>query len=602
MRTAAHAVTLLLLPALAGPLRAAPVITDVTTDKARYRPQEPVTISVRLDNRTGHSPVQGTVRLSCGHWDAALHGPIPKAFRLGPGASGELVFHWTPPARDFQGYRVEAQAFDSNGHVPDRRATAVDVSSTWTRFPRYGFLSAFPAQPRRVSRQTIRQLDDFHLNGLQFYDWQYTHQQPLAGTVTHPAASWQDIAGRPTSRQTVLDLIHAAHDNGMAAMNYNLLYGAWSGYGGEGVDARWGLWKNQDRTGQDFFDLPGGWGTPKVYLFNPADAGWQNFLFGREADVFAAYPFDGWQVDQLGDRGSEYDFSGRPVTVWRTFRPFLNAARSRLGKTILFNNVGGYGLYDTAAHSAEDAVYVECWERAGQRSYDDLKTLLGQASSWSGGKGVVLAAYMDRSYAGRFSADRPGRFNRPGVLLTDATIFANGGSHIELGDGAQLLDNEYFPNRDLVPDDQLRQTLRGYYDFLVAYENLLRGGLADSKNVLTLSVPSRPHATPGTVWAFAKTGGGSHVLHLINLMGEKDNAWRDDNADDPAPTPQTNIAVNYHVGAGTVKTVNWASPDAQDGGSRPLAFMIGTDDRGHYVRFTVPTLTYWDMIYLTVTR
>ena len=60
---------------------------------------------------------------------------------------------------------------------------------------------------------------------------------------------------------------------------------------------------------------------------------------------------------------------GHPVDVWKTFRPFLNAAKARLDRQIVFNNVGGYGLYDTAAHSTEDAIYVECWDFLGQKSY-----------------------------------------------------------------------------------------------------------------------------------------------------------------------------------------------------------------------------------------
>ncbi len=599
VKQARHLAPLLLL--LAGPAAAQSIVADVTTDQARYQPHQRVMISVRLHNSTGHAIARGRVRLVCRHLDTALGSPAPQTFSLAPGASKALTFVWVPPAPDFQGYAVEAAVTDGTGHSLGSQSTAVDVSSTWTRFPRYGFLSTFPAQPPTVSQQTLQQLNVFHINALQFYDWQFKHHQPLAGTVTHPASSWKDIANRPIFRQTVRDLIHAAHNHGMAAMNYNLLYGAWSGYGGDGVDFHWGLWKNTNGTNQDSFALPAGWATPTVYLFNPANAGWQDFLFNREADAFAAYPFDGWQVDQLGDRGPEYDFSGQPITLWKTFTPFLNAAKARLHTAIVFNNVGGYGLYDTAAHSTEDAVYIECWEESGQRNYDDLKTLIGQASAWSGGKGVVLAAYLDRAYAHQFSAEHPGHFNAPGVLLADAVLFASGGAHIELGDGAQMLDSEYFPNRNLVLDNGLRQTLRRYYDFLVAYENLLRGGLTDSPNVLTMgNVPTSNDAAPNTVWAFSKAGPGRQVLHLINLVGEKDTAWRDDHGTDPVPTPQANLTVKDYFGAGTVTSVYWATPDVPSGLPHRLAFTAGADDRGRYVQFTIPRLAYWDLVSLTL--
>lgn len=590
--------TLLLLLAFAalGPAKAGPLIANVGTDRARYLPYSTVPIFVHLTNGMDRALVRGTVRLVCTHLGLPVGGCPAQRFRLASGAQLIRVFRWNPPAEDGQGYRVQAQARDSSGRLLDDASTAVDVSSTWTKFPRYGFLSGYPAEPLAASRDTIRRLNDFHLNLLQFYDWQFQHQRPLAGTVSAPAAAWADIARRPTVRQTLLDLLAAARQRDMASMNYNLLYGAWAGYDRDGVDTHWGLWK-KDGT-QDRLPMPGGWATPDIFLFNPADAAWQRFLFGQEAQVFAAYPFDGWQVDQVGDRGDEYDYQGHPVTVWKTFRPFLLAAKAALHKPLIFNNVGGYGLYDTAAHSGEAAVYVECWEWAGQKTYRDLQTLIGQASAWSGGKAVILAAYMDRSYADRFSSGHPGRFNPPGILLTDAAIFASGGAHIELGDDGRLLDNEYFPNRNLVAAPGLMNTLRQYYDFATAYENLLREGLEPSVNPIVISgAVSSTDAAPNTVWTFAKTGGGVHVLHLINLIGEKNTDWRDDHADYPVPIPQTNLAIKYYGDLGTIGEVRWASPDRAGGVSFSLPFTQGTDKRGSYLQFTVPRLSYWDLVF-----
>ena len=601
-RSAPLALTLTAALVACAPVCAGPLIAGIGTDRARYLPNTPVRVLVRLVNGTGGPPFGGVLSLSCTHLGRPISSPPSQAFRLAPGAEATLSFRWCPPAPDFQGYLVEAKAHDSSGRLLGDENTAVDVSSSWTRFPRYGFLSRYPPQSAEESREIIRWLGGYHLNALQFYDWQFKHQRPLAGTISAPTSLWNDIAGRPTSRQTLLDLIRAAHGSGMAAMNYNLLYGAWAGYEHDGVAARWGLWKNRGGTVQDSLPMPGGWGTPNIFLFNPADPGWQRFLFAQEAQVFAAYPFDGWHVDQVGDRGEEYDAEGWPVTVWKTFQPFLNAAKTALHKTILFNNVGAYGLYDTAANSAEDAVYVECWEWAGQKTYNDLKTVIEQASLWSGGKAVILAAYNDRAHGNGFSPSHPGRFSAPGVRLTDAAIFAAGGSHIELGDDGRLLDNEYFPNSNLLPGPDLTRALRRDYDFLTAYENLLRGGLIPDTSAITLGgVPSHPDAAPDSVWAFAKAGGGFHVLHLINLIGEKGMAWRDDHADRPAPTPLTNLAVRYYArDLGTIQEARWATPD-RDIASAPLRFTQGADGRGKYVRFTVPRLEYWDMIFFRTT-
>ena len=64
------------------------------------------------------------------------------------------------------------------------------------------------------------------------------------------------------------------------------------------------------------------------------------------------------------------------------------------------------------------------------------------------------------------------KFNTPGVLLTDAVIFALGGSHLELGD--HMLCREYFPSTALQMNDVLKTAMIRYYDFMTAYQNLLR--------------------------------------------------------------------------------------------------------------------------------
>jgi dextranase len=81
-----------------------------------------------------------------------------------------------------------------------------------------------------------------------------------------------------------------------------------------------------------------------------------------------------------------------------------------------------------------------------------LKSVIDDGLAWGDGKPVVLAAYMDR---GKTS----GNFGTPGVLLCDATIFASGGTHLELGDGGHMLDNEYFPNETLTLSPNLANTL-----------------------------------------------------------------------------------------------------------------------------------------------
>ncbi len=456
----------------------------------------------------------------------------------------------------------------------------------------YGYLSQFPEQSSTVSSDKVEWLNRYHVNYVMFYDWQNKHHWPLAGTVTNPAAFWKDIANRTNYRQTVNDYIAACHKDGMKAMNYNLLYGAWSGYGEDdsGVDFKWGLWMQKDGTDQWNTSLPSGWAAEKLFYFNPADTNWQNYIFGRERDVFSAYAFDGWHVDQIGSpSGTMYDQGGNVVDVWTTFASFLNNARAATGKRIIFNNVGAYGMFNVSSQTEDDAVYVECWENNGQKTYNDLKKVIDDGLAWGNGKPVVLAAYVNRDKSS-------GEFNGPGVLLCDAVIFASGGTHIELGDGGHLLHNEYFPNTNLALGTELANTLTNYYNFIVNNKKWLYGGLTNSANPIVLNIPATNVATADKVWTFTKTTVGVSMLNLINLVGESSIEWADSHGNYPAPTEQKNFTVKYYCETSAVGSVRLASPDIRGGEFTKLDFKAGSDSEGGFVTFNVPRLEYWDMI------
>jgi dextranase len=428
------------------------------------------------------------------------------------------------------------------------------------------------------------------INYVQFYDWQWKHHVPLAGAVTNPATSWTNVANLTCYRQTVQDMISACHSNGMYAMEYNLMYGAWAGYGqdGSGVDSNWALLRSINGP-QWSINMPSGWATPTIYIFNPGNTNWQNYLFGRENDVFSDYGFDGWHLDQLGDWGTMYDVSGNSVDVWTTFVGFLNNAKAATGKRLTFNNVGAYGMYSVCAETSDDAVYVECWPANGQTTYQDLKTTIDNGISWSGGKSVVLAAYMDTDLTS-------GNFSAPGVLLTDASIFASGGTHLELGDGGYMLSTPYFPNTNVVLSSSLANTLTNYYNFIYTNQTYLYGGFANSGNIIWTSIPSSGSATNGEVWAFCKVKGGVSMLNLINLIGETNIDWQDVNGTYPVPTAQTNFSTKYYYGSTLPSSVNVYSPDINNGTAQSLSFTHSSDSGGNYVLFTVPSLVYWDMI------
>lgn len=125
---------------------------------------------------------------------------------------------------------------------------AVDVSSDWKKFPRYGFLSSYGKLSEKQITANIEELNRYHINGVQFYDWMYDHQKPLAGTAENPAATWLDLIGRTNYLSTVQGYIGAAHNKGMKTMFYNLAFGALKNAPADGVKEEWYIYKDQHHT------------------------------------------------------------------------------------------------------------------------------------------------------------------------------------------------------------------------------------------------------------------------------------------------------------------------------------------------------------------
>ncbi len=192
-------------------------------------------------------------------------------------------------------------------------------------------------------------------------------------------------------------------------------------------------------------------------------------------------------------------------------------------------------------------------------------------------------------------------FNMPSVLLTDAAIFANSAAHIELGDGNRMLSREYFPKdtRLSVPP-RLHAALRHYYDYLTAYENYLRDDVSFEPCDVRVKIANQvtnPVAVPNTIWTLARVKDNVTIVHLINLVGSNDPHWRDVWMKRPAP-PQLqdlNVAISSPM---PIESVGWASPDVDGGKFHSIPFRVRKDESTSWIEFTVPSLEYWDSIFL----
>ena len=159
---------------------------QLSTDKALYAPGQTVSFTV-----SGSLPSGATVRYRHGN-DVISEEPLQ-------GSS----WTWTAPSEDFTGYLVDIYTHSGSGETI-YGTIAVDVSSDWSRYPRYGFVATYDkTKTQDVISQEMAALNRYHINGVQFYDWHYAHHQPYT-----PEPVYTDIANREIDADVVS---HARH-------------------------------------------------------------------------------------------------------------------------------------------------------------------------------------------------------------------------------------------------------------------------------------------------------------------------------------------------------------------------------------------------------
>jgi dextranase len=509
-------------------------VVDFYPSQGSYAPGETVTFYVEIESSAAQTV---TFRIFIQH---LTDQPVilEKTFQL---AFGEqtIQMQWTPPARP-AGYSARLEVGASNGPGAIHMMTAFDVLHTWTDFPRYGFLTDFGAS-RADPKTTIKKLTRFHINGLQFYDWQYRHDQLLA-----PTEAYIDPLGREMSLGTVRKLVVAAHEHGMASMPYLAIYAASADFWR--AHPEWALF---DESGK-----PMAFGDNFLGLMDPSAGGsWSKHLLAEGTRTLQNIPFDGLHIDQYGDPRQAWDSQHRLVDLPRAFADFIQAASDQHpDQTILFNAVGNWPIGELA-ESAVDCMYIEVWPPDVE--YRHLAEIVLNAVRLSRGKSVVIALYLP--------ASRPAN-----NLLADVVILACGGTRIELGEEARLLCDPYFPKHEAIAPD-LYAELRRLSDFAVRNGEWLKP--------YTLSIPEKEVwatgeldpklvSTDASVWIVSRYYPRSLALQIMNFSGlDSHQRWDEAHA---APTPCEEVSIKIQSDRGPSQVL-WDSPE-QAGGLQVLNF------------------------------
>lgn len=507
-------------------------------DRGTYLPGQLVQMRVLAPGRAG-----GRVRASISHLTT-----IVANLETHVGSDGNGILEWAPPPDSPRGYGVDFVLQGPDGLPEMENSTAFDVLGHWTQRPRYGFVTDFG--PNHRTAETLDSLLPFHVNALQFYDWQFRHNQLVA-----PQSDYEDALGRHLSLGTVRSLVKEAGARGMASMAYSAVYAASLEF--QKTHPEWALYDDSGRP----LEFEGFLG----YMDPNPGRPWAEHLLRQCEQAINELGFDGIHLDQYGEPRRAFDEHGVEVDLPSAFGGFIEAFKLRLPNSAVTLNAVKNWPMEALAASSEDFYYVELWPDTP--TYRDLRKAVTEARATSLGKPVVVAIYVP--------ADQPAN-----IRLIDAVIFASGGSRIELGEQGRLLADPYFPKHQPISTD-LATTLRGYWDVAVRYGELLFASEPAASGDFQVEGPE-------DVWTTLRYTPGWLLVSLVNMRGLSVARWDEKH---PVPQPLEDAEMRVETSQ-SIARVWWIDPDSASAQPQDVEW---SKVNGHAV-MRVPKLSYWGLV------
>lgn len=553
------------------------IVEDIWPDRASYSPMSTPTIHVVLGSPTARRIL---IDLRTRFLDQEIE--VQRTPLIIPAGASKHCFSLTLPPSSFRGYGIDLTVLDPDGRFLATASTALDVLDDWTQAPRYGFLSDF-APGDESAGATVQALTRYHLNVVQFYDWMWRHYELMP-----PSEDFTDGMGRALSLASVRARIEACRAVGIAALGYAAVYGAEPEYALEHPDQML-----YDRAGAPY-------SLERLFYIMNIHAGspWRAKILHEMARAVQEAPFDGLHLDQYGFPRSDAHGPGpnpQSYDLAEDFPSFIDEARrtirtARADARVIFNAVENWPIA-AVAPTSQDAVYIEVWPP--YETYGALQTLILEAQRLAPAKQVILAAYLsplqDATGDALLSAERATR-------LASATIWANGGFHLLLGEKNGALCHPYYPNYATL-SPAFARVMRRYYDFVVRYENVLSDRRlatmpGEDTEVVITGHRCAANGKAGAIWVIHRTMPGFATLSLINLSQAQESGW---NAGKPPVDAVSNLAIAWRVGA-RVASLLVADPDGPDQGARPLTCIAEGEGAAARIRFEAPRLDYWTLI------
>ena len=419
-------------------------VTRAYTDKSTHEPGKQATI-------TAEASTEGTVHFSVSHLGTEIDSGDATV------ENGKATWTYTTPSEDGQGYLVTATGGDGT-----HAETAIDASTSWTRFPRMGYLSHFkPTAPEGTDGHTtyeaflfqkpqdyIDKLSrDYHINALQYYDWQYRHEQPVAkGDLADKWPLW--YRDTYASKRTITDYIQDAKNANMGSLAYSMAYAANDNYDTNTIKDEWRLREDngsywvRDLGEQWWVPTPKGVDKPKSHQFmmNVNNENWRTYITGQYKTQKTEFKFDGTHIDTLGQT-SKKDASGNPVDLTDGLAALVDDTYKNVGGQVGINLPDGAGSEKINKASAA-YMYTELWDH--NETNAQVASYLQSARNNAGNKPQIVAAYAN-NYNPTISLPDPKDSKKtihPGVTPDEGTRIEAESDQASVSGGAQILSGD----------------------------------------------------------------------------------------------------------------------------------------------------------------
>lgn len=484
-------------------------VTAMNTDKSIYKPGSNVKLNMHLRNTNNYS--------FGGKYKVTISNPLASSnsgygfytvvktgdYSMNSKGSLDVDATWAANKEDYRGYVATIELYDAGNRIVARKTTGIDVSSDWTKFPRYASLTNFSDNSQTSADNVtanVSTLNKYHINAAMYYDAYYRPQNPF------PSTKFKTWVGDEINTDLIKKSINLQHQYGQSALLYNMinattgnssdsdtnmsdtdLFGTKTKADGTSmVNSRMGIFRTSDRVNTsdqgdgkaNTYDLKGDQQTFNMLgsfndrddvdhkvqsYYNPFSKDWQKYIGNIMNSALNKLGFDGWQGDTIGDQEKVVSYENRGTNkdsfnVSTGYGTFANAMKDGAlkGKKFGINTVGGQGQKSMDSSKA-DFQYSEMWPwdwddntatgniNSAHDTYAALARVVDNTMQ-ADKQSLIVPAYMYRQWSKSGDSTISKTFNDNSILLKDASIFAAGGDSMEMSDNGHQLYTEYYPD------------------------------------------------------------------------------------------------------------------------------------------------------------